>query len=227
MSRSISTIHKRSNPKRSNRNNIYLLFIILIVFLVVNIMPMDSCSADSKQIQEGIANEIIRLHVIANSDSRDDQALKLKVKDAVVKAMAVKFKNINSKERARQVIIKNIPEIKKIALHAIRENGYQYGVKVSLSNTYFPTKIYGDMTFPPGVYEALRVQIGGAEGRNWWCVMFPPLCFVDTTYSIVPKESKHKLKKLLTNDEYNTILGKEKVEVKVKFRFIEIIKDIF
>jgi stage II sporulation protein R len=223
MSKLVSGVHK----KKSNKKGFSILVLIVVLFICVNIIPIDNCSADSKEIQEGIANQIIRFHVIANSDSNEDQALKLKVKDAVVKAMKDELGNCSSKEEAREDIINNIPKIKEIALKIIKKNGYNYNVNVSLSNTYFPTKVYGDLTFPPGVYEALRIQIGGAAGKNWWCVMFPPLCFVDTTYSIVPKDSKDKLKNLLTNDEYNTILGSEDVEVKVRFRIIDIVKGVF
>jgi stage II sporulation protein R len=91
---------------------------------------------------------------------------------------------------------------------------------------YFPLKIYGDYAFPPGNYEALRVKIGAAEGKNWWCVMFPPLCFVDETYSVVDEKSGKKLKKLLTDEEYQTLI-KEKKPVKIKFKLWEKIKKLF
>ncbi len=104
--------------------------------------------------------------------------------------------------------------------------GYHYPVTVSLENTYFPLKIYGEYNFPPGYYEALRVQIGSAEGQNWWCVMFPPLCFVDDTYSIVDETSGNKLRHLLTEEEYNSLLNKS-TPIKVKFKLWESIKSIF
>ncbi len=180
----------------------------------------------NQELQQGIAHEIIRFHVLANSDSEADQQLKLKVKGEVVDALAPILKNATTVAEARSLLNSHLELIKKTALKTIEENGYAYPVAVTLEQTYFPVKIYGEFTFPPGTYEALRVQIGEAKGQNWWCVMFPQLCFIDSTYSIVNKESEKKLQHLLTDEEYDSLLDK-KTPVKVKFKLLEKIKDLF
>lgn len=159
----------------------------------------------SQQIQQNIASQIIRLHVIANSDSQEDQALKLKVRDSVIQELQNTLKSAPSVSAARNIIISQMPQIQKKAQKVIRQEGYDYSATVSLSNRYFPVKVYGDLTFPAGEYEALCLEIGNASGHNWWCVLFPSLCFVDETYAVVPEESKEKLKQKLTEEEYESL----------------------
>jgi stage II sporulation protein R len=179
-----------------------------------------------RDLQKGIAQEIIRFHVIANSDSDADQSLKLTVKDTLVKNLTPLLQTAASIAEARSLLASELDYIEGLAEDTIRKNGYDYPVTVSLENCYFPLKVYGDYTFPPGYYEALRVKIGEAEGKNWWCVMFPPLCFVDETYSIVDESSGKKLKYLLTEEEYDTLSNK-KTPVKIKFKLFEAIKNLF
>lgn len=180
----------------------------------------------NQELQQGIAHEIIRFHVLANSDSVADQQLKLKVKGDVVDALAPILKSATTVAEARSLLNSHLELIQKTALKTIEENGYTYPVAVTLEQTYFPVKIYGEFTFPPGTYEALRVQIGEAKGQNWWCVMFPQLCFIDSTYSIVNKESEKKLQHLLTDEEYESLISK-KTPVKIKVKLLEKIKDLF
>lgn len=177
-------------------------------------------------LQQGIAKEIIRFHVIANSDTKEDQDLKLEIKDALVSYLSPKLKDADSITKAREIIQDKQNEIKKIAEKIIHEKGYNYSTTVSLEPCYFPMKIYGSYTFPPGTYEALRVKIGAASGHNWWCVMFPPLCFVDETYSIVDEDTDKKLKYLLSDEQYETLTSK-KVPVKIKFKLWEKVKKLF
>jgi stage II sporulation protein R len=224
----ITDIHKEQKNTTDHIPNKYkfrtwLLFVILF-FCGAATLILRADALRSQNLQEGIAGEIIRFHVIANSDSETDQELKLTVRDALVDALAPQLEPIDTLEEARALISEQIPYIKELAETVVKENGYYYPVTVSLTKCYFPLKIYGEYTFPPGYYEALRVQIGEARGKNWWCVMFPPLCFVDETYSIVNEESGRKLETLLTEEEYNTLTSK-RTPVKVKFKLIESLKD--
>ncbi len=155
-----------------------------------------------KQLQQNIASKIIRLHVIANSDSQSDQNLKLTVRDAVIHEMQSALKEVSSIKDARTILSKQMPLIQKKAQETIQSEGYDYPVSISLKKRYFPIKVYGDLTFPSGEYEALCLEIGKASGRNWWCVLFPSLCFVDETYAVVPNESKEKLQASLSEEEY-------------------------
>jgi stage II sporulation protein R len=157
------------------------------------------------QIQENIASQVIRLHVIANSDSQDDQSLKLHVRDAVIQDLQSSLASADSVKDARSILLSHISQIEDTAGEAVAAEGYSYPVKVTLETRYFPVKVYGDLRFPAGDYEALCLQIGSAQGKNWWCVLYPSLCFVDETYAVVPKKSKQKLKKSLSQEEYSSL----------------------
>lgn len=158
-----------------------------------------------EQIQKNIADNIIRLHVIANSDSDLDQSLKLKVRDEIIEGLQNTVSSSSSVDGAKQLLISEKDAIRNNALNVIYENGYDYDVNVSLGKRYFPAKSYGDLVFPSGDYDALCVEIGEASGRNWWCVLFPSLCFLDETSTIVPDESKEKLKDTLSEEEYKSL----------------------
>lgn len=159
----------------------------------------------NQQIQQNIASQIIRLHVIANSDSDEDQALKLKVRDAIIQNLQSELAHVTSIAEARSIIVSQIPEIEKTAQQVIEQEGYPYTVNATLGQRYFPVKVYGDLTFPAGDYEALCLEIGNAGGHNWWCVLFPSLCFVDETYAVVPEKSKEKLQQSLSREEYASL----------------------
>lgn len=171
---------------------------------------------DSRQIhiQRGIASNIIRFHVRAESDSDEDQNIKLQVKEAVLDYISPILSQSQSVDESRQLLLCESDNIREVAVSKLRSLGSESDVSVYFENCYFPMKTYGDMTFPPGEYEAFRVDIGDAKGRNWWCVLYPPLCFIDAVYGEVPDESKEELKGVLTEEEYRTVSGEN-----VKFRF--------
>jgi stage II sporulation protein R len=202
------------------------LFISLLFICFVAMCLIKVTAIHNSNIQEGIAKNIIRFHVIANSDSTADQALKLKIKDKLVDSLSPLLSDVNSIDDARYILSKNLDFIQKIAEESIKQYGYNYPVKVTMGDCFFPLKVYGSCTFPPGVYEALRVQIGAAEGKNWWCVMFPPLCFVDDTYGIVDETTNKKLKHLLTEEEYDSLVNQKK-PIKIKFKILDSIKKLF
>jgi len=181
---------------------------------------LHSGNSQSKEIQEGIAEKIIRFHVIADSDLPQAQEVKLQVKDAVVKSMEPMLKDVESVQEAREMIQVHMNEIEEVARESLEAQGSTNEVKAELTHCYFPVKSYGEYTFPDGEYEALRITIGEGEGKNWWCVMYPRLCFVDSLYSVVPQESKKELKNQLTDEEYKAILDGEK-QVKIKWKFLE------
>lgn len=148
--------------------------------------------------EKPLNDSVLRLHVVANSDSMEDQALKLKVKDEIVRFMRDKFKGIKSEEEAVLIAKENRQEIKNIALKVIREEGFSYPVEVYVDKFDFPLKSYGNLVFPAGEYEAVKVVIGEGEGKNWWCVLFPPLCLVSSSDKGLsldsPQEAKVTLK---------------------------------
>ena len=177
-------------------------------------------------IQQGIADEIIRFHVIGNSNSDEDQTVKLKVKEAVIEQMKPYLSDVTSKEEAKKEILSHLTEIEKTATDILTANGFDYGATAAVGYSTFPIKQYGDIVLPAGEYEALCIKLGTASGKNWWCIMFPQLCFVDTTYHVVPDESKEQLQYLLTDEEYDAILEKD-TKVTVRFKFVDWIKNLF
>lgn len=191
---------------------------VLVLFAMFMFMMTLTGRTEAKDVQKGIAEKIIRFHVLANSDTVEDQTLKLALKDAVVEKMKVVLKDAHNLSDARKKIKSNLLDIESFSQCFIYEQGYSYPVHAELTECYFPVKIYGDLTFPAGEYEALRITIGKAEGKNWWCVMYPRLCFVDSLYTVVPEESKKELKATLTDEEYRQILygGDKKIKVKLK-----------
>jgi len=119
----------------------------------------------------------------------------------------------------------HIDEIKKIVENNIYENGYNYEVKLNIGNFAFPTKTYGDISLPAGYYDALKIEIGEAQGQNWWCVMFPPLCFVDVTSGVVPEDSKEIIKENLSDEEYQ-LVSENNNEISFKFKIVEMFQNI-
>ena len=174
---------------------------------------------------ESLKEKIIRFHVLANSDSKEDQNLKLKVRDAVIEFISPNLKNSNSIEKSREILLDLKEEVIELAERIIKEEGYNYSVDVELAMTNFPVKTYGNITLPQGEYEAFRILIGEAKGQNWWCVMFPPLCFIDMTKGQISyKESEKELSKVLNEEEYNLITEKEDSKIEFRFRLADLFK---
>ncbi|MGN0378856.1 MAG: stage II sporulation protein R [Butyrivibrio sp.] len=181
------------------------------------------------RIQKEIADNIIRFHIRAASDSEEDQRLKLKVKDAVVKYMKGQLADADSLDEARNILYDDTDSIRELALKVIKDEGYAYDVNVYFERSYFPMKTYGDMSFPPGEYEAFRVDIGEADGKNWWCVLFPPLCFVDQTYTIVPDDTKNMFRNVLSDEAYDAITmhDLENDDYQVGFKYLTFLDKFF
>ena len=204
-------------------NFIKRFFIVIILFsFFVFISALSYVNA----VSQNIADSVFRLHVIANSDSKEDQDLKYKVRDAVLEYMNDISSNCSSKDEVIELANAHQDEFYKIAKRVINENGYDYEVNIRIGNFEFPTKTYGDISLPAGNYDALRIEIGEAKGQNWWCVMFPPLCFVDVTSGVVPDESKEIMQENLDDEEYSLISDDESSDIKFKFSLIEFFKTL-
>ena len=177
------------------------------------------------EMQKGIAEKIIRFHVIANSDTKADQNLKLAVRDAVGIKMSGLLKDAADRSRSEAVIRKNMEDMKQTAEKVIEERGYDYDVDICLTDTDFPVKTYGAYTFPAGNYEALEIVIGAGKGHNWWCVMYPNMCFSDTMYEVIDEDARSSLKRVLSEDEYQQVLASG--DYQVKFKSFEILKGLY
>ena len=198
-------------------------FVVLIVFaFFVFVSAISYVNA----VSEDISDSVFRIHVIANSDSKEDQDLKYKVRDAVLEYMNNISADCSSKEEVIRLAYEHQDDFISVAEKVIRENGFDYNVKIEIGNFEFPTKYYGDISLPAGFYDALKIEIGEAKGQNWWCVMFPPLCFVDVTSGVVPDESKQIMQDNLSDEEYSLISANASSDIKFKFSLIEFFKNI-
>lgn len=194
--------------------------IIILSFLLFIYTSICAISY-AQNISTDIANSVFRLHVIANSDTPQDQDLKYKVRDNLLKYMNEICANCVTKQEAIDLVNKNKNKFGQIAEDTIKEEGYSYNVNIKIGNFQFPTKNYGDISLPAGYYDALRVEIGEAKGQNWWCVMFPPLCFVDITSGVVPEESKEQMENNLSEEEFALVSDKSDLQIQFKFKLLE------
>lgn len=151
------------------------------IALLIGVAVCLASGAAALQVQDGLADKVVRLHVLANSDSEEDQALKLQVRDAVLAQAELLLDPAADRREAEGLLRGQLLEFETTAAEVIREAGYDYSVSVELTDAEFPTKRYDGFTLPAGEYLALRVLIGEAEGQNWWCVVFPPLCTAVST----------------------------------------------
>ncbi|MBO5356985.1 MAG: stage II sporulation protein R [Clostridia bacterium] len=189
------------------------IFVAVIAFLVINnfIPSKEECE---------IYNSTVRLHVIANSDSEEDQKLKLRVRDAIVEQMSTY--NAKTKEEALEYINNDKDNLKKIAEECIKNEGFNNSVSIEIGEESYPTREYEDFALPAGKYTSLRVIIGEGEGQNWWCVLYPPLC---TSYAIKPENDEY-IDVGFTKEQFNLITGNEK-EYKIKFKLLEMASQAF
>lgn len=204
-------------------NKFKILMIAAAIGLVSTFALSNNTSAE--ELQKDIAKKVLRFHVIANSDSDEDQQLKLKVKDSVVEYLSPYLCQSVSIDESKQIINEHYDEIMALCQRVIQENGYSYEVTASITDCYFPVKAYGDITLPCGNYEAFRIEIGKSGGKNWWCILYPPLCFVDVSYGIVPDDSKIMLKNILDEDEYNLIT--ESSDTTFRFKYLSFLNGMF
>lgn len=188
------------------------VFISLMLSLVI--------TAYSENVQTDLQDNLIRLHIIANSDSDKDQAVKLEVRNAVLNEIRNSPENIS-----REEIIKNLDTIEKIAKDTLKQNGFSYDAQAVYGKFDFPKKEYKNMTLPAGEYYGVRIILGNGEGHNWWCVMYPPLCVSNDTTVTLDKESEELLKATLKSETYDIITKSDK-DVVIKFKAVEFIQEL-
>lgn len=171
-----------------------------------------------------VEDAILRFHVRANSNREEDLEIKYAVRDAVLADIGNELQQVKSKDEAILFLNDNLERIEKTALEAIYGAGYGYTVKVYISNDYFPIRQYGDIVLPAGIYQALRIDIGLAEGENFWCILYPTMCYTIDSGAVVSKNDEDKLSRELSEEEFEKLFVKRDVkddEVKIKFKFLE------
>ena len=193
------------------------IFLALIVATVVTTaVVMGDVQRKERAVQEHLAEEVLRFHVLANSDSRTDQAVKMEVRDAVLSYLKeVLPEELDVKETTRWMR-GHTEEIRQVAEQKMADLQMQQTVSVAVTTCYFPDRTYGDVTFPAGNYKTLRIELGDAAGHNWWCVLYPNLCFLDTTNAVLPEKGKQQLKKVLTEEEYSEVTAGSKFQMSVR-----------
>ena len=184
------------------------------LFLLIGLLPIHG--------EAQIYDNVLRLHVLANSDSEEDQALKLEVRDALLEAGAGLFEGCSTREEAAAVAEEKLPYLEEVAQRTIRDAGYDYGVTVLLDTEEYPTRTYDSICFPAGEYLSLRVLIGEGEGQNWWCVLFPPMCMTAAT---APKADA-SIPVGLSSNQYEVITQTKKTTYSVRFKILESIREV-
>ena len=198
---------------------------VICLFIVGSYLNIkQALGVTEENIVEDISEKLIRFHVLANSDSDIDQDLKLRVKDEVLKYISPILNESQSLEESREILKREDKNIIKIAEDYIKSQGFDYTVETTLTRENFPVKEYGNIVLPQGEYEAYRILIGEGKGQNWWCVMFPPLCFIDVTKGQVAyDETEKKMKDVLSEEEFKSVNKKEN-NVNFEFKVIDLFK---
>lgn len=207
-----------------------LCIICLLTGWLLFLPSIETSSPSHYDIQAELSGALLRLHIIANSDSQADQEVKLQIRDAIIEAFQDEFSSAPDKETASAMALSLLPEAERIANQVLSENGFTETASASLTNCYFPEKTYADMTFPAGYYDALRITIGAAQGQNWWCVLYPPLCFTDVSTAAMPESSQALLQNTLSPAAYQSLTPENTENSSkpvIRFRIFTFLNDLF
>ena len=196
----------------------------LICSFAAAIVISVAAEAYSDGVQADLRNHLIRMHIIANSDSENDQTVKLAVRDRLLEDVGKKL-CVESGAECKADIIENLDDIEKTANSVLREHGFGYGAKAVYGKFAFPKKEYKNMTLPAGEYYGIRVILGDGAGQNWWCVMYPPLCVSDNGETALSSESEKRLREELSGEAYD-IVTSNSGGVVVKFKIVELVQEL-
>lgn len=201
----------------SKKSIIIIIFLFLIYFIFYSI-------SYSYSISQELEETVFRLHIIANSDSKEDQELKLHVRDNVIEYLN-QF-SFSSKEDLIKFLNENTSKIENVVQKSINEKGYSYPFSIEICNSFFPKKEYNNIDLPSGKYDGLKIKIGNSNGKNWWCVLFPPMCLIDSTTCKLPEESNLVLEESISEETYSTISSNTKPYT-FKFKIVDFINNIY
>lgn len=195
-----------------------ILRTVLFVLFASFLMNTAAFAAHRAMLQRGIAEEVVRFHILANSDGEVDQQVKLKVRDSVLEWMEDQGQSYSDSEEAKQYLASHCREIEAVADAVLEQLGVSYRSAAEVVSAYFPERTYGDLTFPAGWYDAVRIRLGEAKGRNWWCVLYPNLCFSDCLRGVAEDGDGEELKKVLTAEEYDSLM-RQPEQWKITFKW--------
>ena len=192
-----------------------LIALLFLSLLLVTESPHYLQDKSTSTLQQQISTQVLRFHIRANSDTFADQQKKLRIKQSLLEWLTPILSENTSKSETIQCIRKNLPDIRKKATRMAAPEP----VTVTLQKEWFPEKTYGTCTFPEGIYDALRVDIGQAKGHNWWCVLYPSLCFADALEPSMTEEGEEKLQQVLDEDAYDLLLHPQKLKIRFRLEF--------
>ena len=188
------------------------IYIMLAICLIIS-----AVGADTVKKTQIVDESVLRLHVIANSDSQEDQDVKIKVRDKVIEVLSEKLLNAKDQTEAKKIIAENLDLITETANQLLKENGFDYSATAEIGVFAFPKRQYGNVVYEAGNYEAVEIKLGRAAGKNWWCVVFPPLCFIDIENSVAETTSEQNVYNNETNAD-NSYIVQDEENTKVQFK---------
>lgn len=197
---------------------ISVLFICFLIILIKNY---------SDHVFGNISNNFFRLHIVANSDSTEDQVIKYEIRDSILNYISPELKNSKSKDEALKIIQSNIPAFYDLSNNILSKHNMNYSVNISVGNYNFPTKDYSNFILPEGNYDALKIELGNASGQNWWCVMFPSICIIDNSTFSTQDSTSNILENSLDSEELSIISkNTDSPDIKIKFKLIELFENL-
>lgn len=183
--------------------------------LLAMLLTLAQVQKDQEALADRLSPSLLRFHILANSDSGRDQEVKLKVRSLLLDYMQKRLDGDADKEETVEYLQNHQSEVEQLADRYLEENGFDYQAKLELTNCYFPTRVYDGLVFPCGNYDAARITLGQGDGHNWWCVLYPRLCFVDAVCSEIPEESERKLAVELEEGDYLALRdNRPKIEIR-------------
>lgn len=215
----MTRIYSERYIKYANRT-IFVLSLV-IAALVTGLVNWRIQAGVRARAQEHLAQEVLRFHILANSDSEQDQALKLEVRDEVLVYLKQAMPDGMDAAETKEWVRSHADDLEAVARDVVEAHGSDDPVNAAVTTCWFPDRTYGDVTFPAGNYEALRIEIGAAKGHNWWCVLYPNLCFLDAANAVVPEEGKQELQNVLSEEEYSRITAA--TDFKISWYFPELL----
>lgn len=174
-----------------------------------------------ENLAERVSPRILRFHVLANSNCREDQNIKIQVKSLLLEQLEAA--PAASKEELCAYITEHRDTLETYVDSRLAEEGFDYQSSITVTESYFPTKAYGNLVLPCGVYDTVKVELGEGRGRNWWCVLYPKLCFIDSTHAVIPEESVMELEKLLSREDLNAVIT-DSPRIRIRFKLLEMLK---
>lgn len=201
--------------------------LISILVSVLLLLPAKAFETDSASVSLSLEDRILRLHILAAGNDTSSQEIKLHVRDALLSHIQEAVAGADTAKEAEEALTPLLPEIIAVANHTLEEYGVSYRATAEFTTEFFPIKQYGSLLLPPGEYRALRIVLDEGEGKNWWCMLYPSLCFTEGITASLPEDEKEELRGLLSEEEFNTLFSVKEKRPVFRFRLVELWQKIW